>query len=133
MNFDAKIEAGDAAGGYPAGNPLLEAEEEDRSSRRWLIIAGMLVLLAMIAIWFMTRDGAAGDAKDSKAQAPVVSVITPGRTTIIGEIGVTGTLAARRELPVGIAGEGGQVVSVLVEPGQWVGRGQVLVNPLFDH
>jgi len=126
MNFDAKIDAGDAAGDYSAGNPLLEAQEEERTSRRWLIVAGILVLLAMVAIWFMTRDGAGGDAKDKKAQAPVVSVITPGRTTIMGEIGVTGSLAARRELPVGVAGEGGQVVSVLVEPGQWVGRGQVL-------
>jgi RND family efflux transporter MFP subunit len=44
----------------------------------------------------------------------------------VGEIAVTGTLAARREQPVGVAGEGGQVVSVLVEPGQWVARGQVL-------
>jgi len=35
-------------------------------------------------------------------------------------------LAARRELPVGVAGEGGQVASVLVEPGQWVSAGQVL-------
>src|SRR5690606_22032384 len=59
-------------------------------------------------------------------QAPVVSVISPGRTTVAGRISVTGTLAARREEPVGIAGEGGQVAQVLVEPGQWVRAGQVL-------
>ena len=29
-------------------------------------------------------------------------------------------------MPVGVAGEGGQVVRVLVEPGQWVSAGQVL-------
>jgi RND family efflux transporter MFP subunit len=29
-------------------------------------------------------------------------------------------------MPVGVAGEGGQVVRVLVEPGQWVGAGQTL-------
>ena len=29
-------------------------------------------------------------------------------------------------MPVGIPGEGGQVVRVLVEPGQWVAAGQVL-------
>ena len=45
---------------------------------------------------------------------------------MIGKINANGTLAARRELPVGVAGEGGQVVQVLVEPGDWVGAGQVL-------
>src|SRR3546814_11144219 len=29
-------------------------------------------------------------------------------------------------MPVGVAGEGGEVVRVLVEPGQWVGAGQPL-------
>jgi len=38
----------------------------------------------------------------------------------------TGQLAARRDLPVGIAGEGGMVSRVLVESGQWVGAGQTL-------
>ena len=41
-------------------------------------------------------------------------------------ISVNGTIAARREMPVGVAGEGGQVARVLVEPGQWVGAGQTL-------
>ena len=41
-------------------------------------------------------------------------------------INATGTLAARREMPIGIAGEGGQVVRVLVQPGDWVKSGQVL-------
>ncbi len=49
-----------------------------------------------------------------------------GRAPVEGRISATGTLAARRELPVGVAGEGGQVVQVLVEPGQWVRAGQVL-------
>jgi RND family efflux transporter MFP subunit len=41
-------------------------------------------------------------------------------------INATGTLAARREMPIGIAGEGGQVNRVLVQPGDWVKTGQVL-------
>jgi RND family efflux transporter MFP subunit len=40
----------------------------------------------------------------------------------------TGSLAARREMPVGVAGEGGVVTRVLVEPGSWVGKGQVLAT-----
>ncbi|RYE03084.1 MAG: efflux RND transporter periplasmic adaptor subunit, partial [Sphingomonadales bacterium] len=40
----------------------------------------------------------------------------------------TGSLAARREMPVGVAGEGGMVTRVLVEPGSWVSAGQVLAT-----
>jgi HlyD family secretion protein len=123
MNFESRIDADPFTG----TNPLLEDEGQGRSKRR-LIIAGVVLLLIMAAIWFMVhRAGAgAGAEADKKDQAPVVSVITPGRATIEGTISATGTLAARRELPVGIAGEGGQVVSVLVEPGQWVRAGQVM-------
>jgi RND family efflux transporter MFP subunit len=123
MNFDSRIDP------VTGENPLLEGGEEDRRSRLRLWIAGVVVLLALIGIWFWMHrsegaDALAGDTK--KDQAPVVTVIAPGRTTVEGTINANGTLAARRELPVGIAGEGGQVVAVLVEPGQWVGAGQVL-------
>jgi RND family efflux transporter MFP subunit len=53
-------------------------------------------------------------------------VISPGAGTYAGIINATGTLAARREMPVGVVGEGGRVVSVPVEPGEWVSAGQVL-------
>ena len=123
MNFESRIDAGSLSG----DNPLLDDAGEGRSKRRW-IIAGLVLLVVMVAIWFMVHRAGAGAAEegDKKEQAPVVSVITPGRTTIEGTISATGTLAARRELPVGIAGEGGQVLAVLVEPGQWVRAGQVM-------
>ena len=38
----------------------------------------------------------------------------------------SGALAARRDQPVGIAGEGGRVTAVLVDAGSWVRAGQVL-------
>ena len=122
MNFETSIPVEDS------DNPLLDHGEEDRSSRRKLIIGAVIVLLVLIGIAVaINRGGAgAGEADKAKAQAPVVSVITPGKTTIEGTISATGSLAARRELPVGVAGEGGQVVAVLVEPGQWVRAGQVL-------
>ncbi|HNN55518.1 MAG TPA: efflux RND transporter periplasmic adaptor subunit, partial [Novosphingobium sp.] len=108
-------------------NPLFGADSDDSLSRRRMAIGAVAVLLVLIAIWFWShRDTLSKDAAATKDQAPLVSVIVPGRTTIAGEISVNGSLAARREMPVGIAGEGGQVVSVLVEPGQWVGAGQVL-------
>ena len=125
MNYDSRIHAGD----YADDNPLLEDGEEDRRSRRRLWLAGIAVLLVMVGVWFWVHRSetiAAAAEAGKKDQAPVVTAVAPGRTTIDGTISVNGTLAARRELPVGIAGEGGQVTAVLVEPGQWVGAGQVL-------
>lgn len=108
-------------------NPLFDGEAGDSLSRRRMAIGAVAVLLVLVAIWFWShRDTLTKDASAPKDQAPLVSVVVPGRTTIAGEISVNGSLAARREMPVGIAGEGGQVVSVLVEPGQWVGAGQIL-------
>ena len=123
MNFESRVDAGMLSD----DNPLLDDAGQRRSKRR-LLLAGLALLLIMAAIWFMVHRAGAGAAEDGdkKEQAPVVSVITPGRTTIEGSISATGTLAARRELPVGIAGDGGQIVAVLVEPGQWVRAGQVM-------
>jgi HlyD family secretion protein len=123
MNFESRVDAGMLSD----DNPLQDYDGQGRSKRR-LLLAGVVLLLIMAAIWFMVHRAPAGAAEDGdkKEQAPVVSVITPGRATIEGSISATGTLAARRELPVGIAGEGGQVIAVLVEPGQWVHAGQVL-------
>lgn len=123
MNFDSRIETGNMSG----SNPLLD-DGGDRAGRRKLIIGGIVLLLAVALIWFMMNRGgaAAEEGKDKKDQAPVVTVVAPGRVTVEGAINVTGTLAARREMPVGVAGEGGQVVSVLVDAGQWVRQGQVL-------
>ena len=106
-------------------NPLLE-EEVDQSSR-WRWIAGTLALLAvLVGIWFLNHRAEPGAEGAGKDQVPSVTVIAPGRTTVEGKINASGTLAARRELPVGVAGEGGQVIAVLVEAGQWVRAGQVL-------
>ncbi|HEY6814423.1 MAG TPA: efflux RND transporter periplasmic adaptor subunit, partial [Croceibacterium sp.] len=65
-------------------------------------------------------------APEEDGVAPTVTVFAPGRATVAGIINTTGSLAARYELPVGVVGEGGRVVSIPVEAGQWVRAGQVL-------
>jgi HlyD family secretion protein len=125
MNYDAKIDAtsGTADAGY---DPLAASDEDRASNRRVWIIAGAAVLL-MIALWFfMHREEADPTIDATVSQAPTVTVISPGRASVAGQISATGTLAARREMPVGSVGEGGQVIEVRVEPGQWVRQGQVL-------
>lgn len=131
MNYDARIDTaspGGADGTVTAyADPLDDGSEQARRDKRrmWLFLAIAAVLLTGIWFW-MHRDDKSAAADSKASQVPLVTVVTPGRTTVAGKISSTGTLAARREMPVGVAGEGGQVVRVLVEPGQWVGAGQTL-------
>ncbi len=117
---------------------VIDIDELDRRRRRRniiLIVLGVLVVLAL-AFFFLAggsdqKKGPAGAgpvAKGGKGgeAAPAVTVVVPGRQQVARIITATGQLGARRDMPVGIAGEGGRVVSVLVEPGQWVGAGQTL-------
>jgi RND family efflux transporter MFP subunit len=101
-----------------------------RKRRRTIIIALIVSALVLLGAWLMfgRGDGKAADAGKGAKQAPTVTVVVPGRQTVDRVVSATGNLAARREMPVGVAGEGGMVSSVLVEPGQWVGAGQVLAT-----
>ena len=105
--------------------------EPARSGRgRKIVIVAIVVVLLAVAAWAMfgrkKADPAAGAAKT--ARLPSVTVVVPGRKTVDRTLSATGTLAARREMPVGVAGEGGMITRVLVEPGQWVNSGQVLAT-----
>lgn len=126
MNYDAKIDRVPITDVDASETRNLQGEPDTRGRRRlWWGVAA--ALLAIVAIWFVLhqRGGETPDA-GTVTQVPVVSVATPGRTSIAGEITGTGSIAARREMPVGAVGEGGQVVSVLVDAGDWVRKGQPL-------
>ncbi|MCB2050334.1 MAG: efflux RND transporter periplasmic adaptor subunit [Novosphingobium sp.] len=95
-------------------------------ARRKAVLVTVIILLAIGLVAWFARSGSGVDEDGATSQLPVVTVVHPVARTIVGEIEATGTLAARREMPVGSVGEGGRVVSVPVEPGQWVKQGQVL-------
>ena len=96
--------------------------------RRAAVIGGIVAILVVLFLVFGRHDKSVGLKPVAAEQAPPVTVTTPGRQTVDRTITANGTLAARREMPVGVAGEGGRVTRVLVEPGQWVGAGQVLAT-----
>ena len=115
--------------------PVDEEELARKRKRRRIIIAVVLILLVVLAAWFMMgRGGAPAEGPKGPAakaggrggQMPAVTFIVPVRQEVPIMISATGSLAAVRDMPVGIAGEGGRVVRVLVEPGQSVRAGQVL-------
>lgn len=113
---------------FASDAPLDEAGEQGGgSARRKRIVIALLVAAAVaIALWFAFRDTGPVAPADAGAQAPVVTVISPGRTSVDRVVTATGTVAARVDMPVGIVGEGGGVTRVLVQPGDWVRAGQVL-------
>ena len=128
MNYETSINSA-------LNGPHLDADDilAAARKRRWIIIgiiALIIVLGAAAAMYFKggAKVDAAAAAKEKEAQAQSVTVVAPGRDTIVRIINATGTLAARQEIPVGVVGEGGQVSRVFVNAGSWVEQGQILAS-----
>jgi len=103
------------------------AELPPPSGPRRLILIIVAAAVVLGAGWYgIERVLTPAVAVNPDANAQTVTVIVPGRVMVQGSVTASGVLAARRDLPVGIAGEGGRVVQVLVDAGSWVGKGQVL-------
>ena len=104
--------------------------------RRTLIIAAVLIALALAGAYFLfgrsdkpaAATTAAAQGGRAGGQIPSVTVVVPGRTDVARTITAAGALAARRDEPVGVAGEGGRVSNVYVDAGSWVRQGQVLAS-----
>lgn len=123
MNFETSI---------ASDTDLLDPDAIDqrRRNRNRILVIGAIVIAALVAAYFLFggNGGAAPTDADKQGQAQTVTVVAPGKDTIARSISATGTLAARREIPVGVVGEGGQVARVHVEAGDWVQQGQVLAS-----
>ena len=112
---------------------VLIVTDRSRQRRRWVIIGAVVVALVILALAIMLGRGAAekstqtgGADGTGGTQIPTVTVVVPGRTQVASTITASGPLAAKRDQPIGIAGQGGKVVRVLVDAGSWVRAGQVL-------
>lgn len=129
MNYDSKITPstpGVDAQTSSAVDPLAP-EPQERRSWRLIALAGLVVVAVLVGVWFFLHRGGAADTSNAGAeQIPVVTVVVPGESSVAGEITGTGSLAARRSMPVGSVGEGGQVREVRVDAGDWVRQGQIL-------
>ncbi len=119
---------------FQASDRLIVVDRPSR--RRWIIIGAVLVALAMILAFTMFRSkappagqgNAAGESGKRGGQIPSVTVVVPGRSDVARTVSASGALAARRDQPVGVAGEGGMVRAVYVDAGSWVRQGQVLAS-----
>lgn len=99
-----------------------------------MVILGAIAALALLIVGIAVltgrgstdAGGAPGAAGSSAGQIPSVTVVVPGRSNVSRVVSVSGPLGAKRDQPIGIAGQGGRVIRVLVDAGSWVGAGQVL-------
>jgi RND family efflux transporter MFP subunit len=104
----------------------------DRSQkRRWVIIAAVAIfVLVIVAAAMLMGRGSPADNKaaggKAAGQVPTVTVVVPGQSSVGRTIVASGPLAAKRDQPIGIAGQGGRVVRVLADAGTWVNAGQTL-------
>jgi multidrug efflux pump subunit AcrA (membrane-fusion protein) len=126
MNYETTM--ADLSG---APNTRVDEIEIDGSSarrRRIIVVVAVAAVLVALAAWMMSRGAENDTALEASTQnaPPTVTVVEPGRTTVTGLINATGSLAATHEVPVGVVGEGGRVVSVPVQVGDWVRKGQAL-------
>ena len=111
-------------------NGEIMQDKRDRNQRRVRIAAIIVAILiiAGAAYYFFGSGNTAPTDADKAGQAQTVTVVAPGRDSVMRAINATGTLAARREIPVGVVGEGGRVLMVYVDAGDWVTQGEVLVR-----
>jgi len=129
MNYETTINADSVNADDSSVSSAAWESEQGNSTMKTILAFGLVifVLLLALAAYFAFAGGQPSGAGDEESQAPVVTVVAPGRTTVAGTIEVPGQIAARRAMPVGVEGEGGRVLSVPVDAGQWVRKGQVLV------
>lgn len=120
MNYEASIGSSD----------LLSDEEirERRNKRLMMVAAVVAIILAVAAIaYHFASAGSASPPAETESQGQTLTVVAPGRDTVARTINASGSLAARREVPVGVVGEGGRVTAVYADAGDWVKRGQTLI------
>ncbi|MBO9581229.1 MAG: efflux RND transporter periplasmic adaptor subunit [Sphingobium sp.] len=112
-------------------NAVLGTDELDAETirKRRRLILSLLVVIAVIVVAFVAwrMMGGKKEQNQGPSQVPLVTVAVPGQQAVTKTANATGSLDARVDMPVGVLGEGGRVLRVLVEPGAWVQKGQILV------
>jgi HlyD family secretion protein len=124
MNYEQGRWNGDAGADDAS---IEEADRTTRARRRRLILifVGVFAVLIVAGILIGRSKKSAAPAPST---APTVTVIVPGRTAVADNVTATGSLQAKRDMPVGVAGEGGMVSRVLVDAGDWVRAGETLAT-----
>jgi HlyD family secretion protein len=112
--------------------PPLPSDSEGGSPGRgkWLA-AGVAAAIVVAVAYILWRGHTADPALVTLAterSIPLVSVTSPGVTSVTSTVTFTGTISARYDMPIGIEGDAGRIIGVYVEAGDRVKRGQLLAK-----
>jgi RND family efflux transporter MFP subunit len=105
--------------------------DEKLSSRplwRTLAIAGLVLAALAGFVWFLVNRANERGPVAPPSGPPAVSVMVPGLVPVADRVEVTGTISPKRDMPVGVVGEGGAISAIRAEAGQYVRAGQVLAE-----
>jgi HlyD family secretion protein len=111
--------------------PEASAPTDGGSTRKRLIavaVAAAVVALVAYILWRGHTDDAAVIALANQQSIPLVSVVSPGATSVTSTVTFTGTISARYDMPIGVEGDAGRIIAVYVEAGDHVKRGQLLAK-----
>jgi HlyD family secretion protein len=99
-------------------------------TRTWIIVAVVAAIVAVVSwiLWRGHTEDPASVALATQHALPLVSVTSPGVTSVTSTVTFTGTVSARYDMPIGIEGDAGRIVGVYVEAGDHVKRGQILAK-----
>ncbi len=110
----------------PAKRDGLVVVDNSAKRRKTIMVVAAATVVVLFVLAFLLGGGLSKDKVEEAPQKPGVSVIVPGSAPVGRMISASGPIAARRDQPVGVAGQGGKVVRVSVDAGSWVKAGQVL-------
>lgn len=126
MNFEPQF-SGDRVAAPVVSDEMDEMVASRKRRQIVIAVAAGAVLLLAVLLWLaFVRSSAPPPSTES--EVPRVSVIRVVPSAVTTRVSGTGSIAARRDMPVGVVGEGGRVTAVLVEPGTWVRAGQALAT-----
>jgi HlyD family secretion protein len=115
----------------PLGPPETSVSDGGGTARaKWMAAAVALAVLALVAfiLWRGHTVDPAAATLATQQTVPLVSVISPGVTSVSSTVTFTGTISARYDMPIGIEGDAGRIIGVYVEAGDHVKRGQLLAK-----
>jgi HlyD family secretion protein len=112
--------------------PPQTSDSEGGGSARGKWIAGAVAVAVVAVVGLILWRGHTVDPAlvtlAAQQQIPLVSVTSPGVTSVTSNVTFTGTISARYDMPIGIEGDAGRIIGVYVEAGDHVKRGQLLAK-----
>lgn len=91
MTYESDIKAqGEEPVAVTLDGTTFDGSDEPRSKKRLYILIALGVLAAIVALYVFLTMGAEEEVADRGAQAPAITVVSPGRTTVEGQIVAAG-------------------------------------------